>query len=415
MNSNKLIFVQIASYRDPELVKTLDSLFNNAKHPENLRIGIVWQKDETESLEHFTNHPQIKVIEIHYSESKGVCWARSKLKDLYNGEEYTLHLDSHHRFIQDWDKECIYMLKELQKKGYPKPLITSYLPSFNPETGDKVELPWKLAFQRFLPEGPAFPVPHTMDNFKSLVEPVRGRLYSGHFGFTLGQFCKEVPHDPNLYFHGEEPSIAVRAFTWGYDIFHPHFVLGWHEYTRQGKKKHWDDNPWVDENKGSFLRYRKLFSMDGETYIPEEFGEYGLGNVRTLEEYTKYSGIDFTNKKVQQYALDDKEPPGPSFESEQEYKDSFLNYYKYVINLHDGDINKDVDYDFWAIAIKDENKKDIVRLDISEEEIKDVLAKKSGDWYHVWKEWVNSAKPKYWAVWPHSKTKGWLNLIERTI
>ena len=37
------IFVQIASYRDPELNNTLDYLFKNAKYPDNLRVCIAWQ------------------------------------------------------------------------------------------------------------------------------------------------------------------------------------------------------------------------------------------------------------------------------------------------------------------------------------------------------------------------------------
>jgi len=38
------IFIQIASYRDPELLPTLNSALCNAKYPENLTFGIVWQR-----------------------------------------------------------------------------------------------------------------------------------------------------------------------------------------------------------------------------------------------------------------------------------------------------------------------------------------------------------------------------------
>ena len=37
------IFIQIASYRDPELPKTLHDCINNANKPENLRFGICRQ------------------------------------------------------------------------------------------------------------------------------------------------------------------------------------------------------------------------------------------------------------------------------------------------------------------------------------------------------------------------------------
>jgi hypothetical protein len=37
------IFVQIASYRDPDLLNTLKDILDNAKTPKNLRFGIAWQ------------------------------------------------------------------------------------------------------------------------------------------------------------------------------------------------------------------------------------------------------------------------------------------------------------------------------------------------------------------------------------
>ena len=48
------IFVQIASYRDPELNNTLEYLFKNAKYPDNLRVCIAWQhsdEDEWDNLD----------------------------------------------------------------------------------------------------------------------------------------------------------------------------------------------------------------------------------------------------------------------------------------------------------------------------------------------------------------------------
>ena len=40
------IFVQIASYRDPELIPTLEDLLDKSDTPENLRICIAWQHSE---------------------------------------------------------------------------------------------------------------------------------------------------------------------------------------------------------------------------------------------------------------------------------------------------------------------------------------------------------------------------------
>ncbi len=66
----------------------------------------------------------------------------------------------------------------------------------------------------------------------NLQRPLRARFVSAHFLFTLGAFVNDVPYDPELYFHGEEIMLAIRAFTHGYDLFHPPEHILWHEYTR---------------------------------------------------------------------------------------------------------------------------------------------------------------------------------------
>jgi hypothetical protein len=125
------------------------------------------------------------------------------------------------------------MIKQLQKKGHKKPLLTAYIPSYDPsnDPGARIHVPWKLSFDRFSPEGVCFTIPESIDDYKDRTEPMPSRFFSAHFCFTLGIFAEEVKHDPQFYFHGEEISLAVRAYTHGYDLFHPHKVVAWHEYT----------------------------------------------------------------------------------------------------------------------------------------------------------------------------------------
>ena len=40
---NRKIFIQIASYRDPQLIPTLKDCISKAKNPENLVFAIAWQ------------------------------------------------------------------------------------------------------------------------------------------------------------------------------------------------------------------------------------------------------------------------------------------------------------------------------------------------------------------------------------
>jgi glycosyltransferase involved in cell wall biosynthesis len=407
----KHIFIQIASYRDPQLLPTLRDCIEKAKYPENLVFSIAWQHsvdDTWDTLDEYKDDKRFRILDINYKDAKGVCWARHKLQQNYDGEEYTLQLDSHHRFSENWDEELITMYKGLQKKGYKKPLITGYIPSYEPDNDPqgRVNVPWVMDFDRFSPEGVVHFLPASIDNYKELTDPVHARFYSAHFAFTTGKFVKEVPHDPEYYFHGEEISVGVRAYTWGYDLFHPHKVIMWHEYTRKNKPRHWDDDSeWYHLNVKSFSRNRKLFGMDNE---PQDidFGIYGLGTVRTLGDYEKYSGLSFKKRSVQQYTLDKKLPPNPII-PDDEYEKSFVRVFKHCIDVG-YDLVPEKDYDFWVVAFHGEGEGDttLYRKDADKSEINRMMH--DPDKYcKIWREFQTSHQPKYWVVWPHSVSKGW--------
>jgi hypothetical protein len=402
------IFVQIASYRDPQLPHTLRDCLNKAKYPNNLKFCIAHQYDDAEDLSEFENDKRFIFIKIPYQESKGACWARNLIQQQYSGEKYTLQLDSHHRFIDNWDIECISLIKGLTRRGIKKPLLTGYIPSFDPDNdpAGRAKEPWKMDFDRFTPEGVVFFMPSGINNYKEIREPIPARFYSAHFCFTLGSFAVEVQHDPEYYFHGEEISIAVRAYTHGYDLFHPHKIIAWHEYTRRGRAKHWDDNKeWSGMNVKCHLRNKKLFEMDGEKR-DIDFGIYGFGVERTLEDYERYAGISFKKRAIQQYTLDKNLAPNPPVE---DFDKSLLRIFKHCIDIRYDQVPES-DYDFWCVAFHGENEETIYRRDADKEEI-DRMFKDPDKYCKVWREFNCEQKPKYWVVWPHSESKGWCEKI----
>jgi glycosyltransferase involved in cell wall biosynthesis len=404
------IFIQIASYRDPELVKTVKSAIENSKNPKNLVFGIARQfhpDDKFDDLSEYKNDKRFRILDIPYLESQGACWARNQIQQLYKNEKYTLQIDSHMRFAPNWDEEMINMIKQLQNKGHKKPLLTGYVSSFDPDNDPqgRVQDPWRMVFDRFIPEGAVFFLPETIPGWQDLTDPVTSRFYSAHFCFTLGEFSVEVQHDPEYYFHGEEISIAARAYTWGYDLFHPHKTLIWHEYTRKGRTKQWDDDKkWVERNNRCHKKNRALFGMDNEE--PMDHGKYGFGTVRTLRDYEKYSGLLFSRRAIQQETIDKKYPPNIySYSSEEEWMNSFASIFKHCIDIGYSQVPEN-DYDFWAVAFHDENDNTLFRKDADANEI--VRMKNDPDGYcKVWREFQTTVKPKYWVVWPHSLSKGW--------
>lgn len=409
------IFIQIASYRDPQLILTIKDALSNAANSDNLIFGIARQyhpDDKFDNLDEYKNDKRFRILDIPYQESKGVCWARNQVQQLYQDEKYTLQIDSHMRFEKNWDIEFIKMITDLQSKGYKKPLLTGYVSSFDPDNDPaaRVREPWRMVFDRFIPEGAVFFLPETIPDWQDLQEPITARFYSAHFCFTLGQFSKEVQHNPDYYFHGEEISIAVRAYTHGYDLFHPHKVLIWHEYTRKGRTKQWDDDPtWGHKNNKSHLTNRKLFGMDDETQEGHD-GPYGFGTERTLRDYEKYAGLLFSKRSIQQYTIDKKYPPNPyTYNSEEEWLNSFSCIFKHCIDVQYSQVPEN-DYNFWVVAFHDENDNTIYRKDADKDEI--LRMKNDPDHYcKVWREFPTTVKPKYWVVWPYSESKGWCERI----
>lgn len=318
MKKNK-IFVQIASYRDPQLVPTIVDMIDKAKNPENLVFGICWQYDDTEPVDMFDNIPQFRISKHHYTESQGLGWARHITNTLYDGEEFTLQIDSHHRFVQDWDAivlEDYHQALEFSQK----PIITTYCTPFNPnEDSSKWNpVPCLMAQYEFSSDKLLMSMPRYINDYEQRNKVIRARTISGHFYFTQGNFINEVPYDPDIYFGGytEETTLSVRAFTMGYDFFSPYRMVMWHEYTRNYRPKHWDDHgkeSQTEKTSGErdiFAR-NKTRQLFGTQEYGIDMGVYGLGNVRTLHDYEVYGGFDFKQCLIQDYTLNVNEPPNP--------------------------------------------------------------------------------------------------------
>ena len=394
----KSIFVQIASYRDPELVPTIKDCIAKAKHPERLTFGVCWQNspDESEVEDFLKSVPKLTYLNVPHFSSRGLCWARSLIQKMYKGEDYTLQIDSHHRFVEGWDTELEHMVELTES---PKPIIGSYCEQYYPLEPDKEVLkrPFHMVGKRFTPNGTIVFVPEVIPNFEKLTKPVRARFVSGHFFFTVGQHCEEYRYDPNIYFCGDEISLSVRSFTLGYDLFHPYKHLLWHEYSRKLRVKHWDD--FVLENKKTGKIEKMWHEIDKEGYVRlrqmlrEEdngldLGEYDLGNVRSHKEYEDYAGINFANRVLHQNTMIGTEPPVN--DSNEKWWNQVIKY-----NLQLNIPKPEGDFNFIYVGIEDNSGKVLFRQDLKE-----------------YREKINAkfqsiTKPIKYVVWRHDTNGEW--------
>lgn len=430
------ILISLASYRDPELIPTIRDCLAQARDPSRLRFAVGWQHgapkpdgtyypgDEPLPKE-WVDSDQFCIIDVPHTDTQGVCWMRSLLQQQWAGETYFMQLDSHHRFAKNWDDLAVRTYSDLVATGVEKPLLTAYASSFNPanDPAERTPFPYQMNFERFTPEGVVFFRPGEMLNWHALRFAQPARFFSAHFAFAAGAFCREVPYDPNYWFHGEEINMGVRAFTHGYDLFHPHKIIVWHEFTRRGRTKVWDDNePWEKDrwgkaNNATHIRNRKLFGMDGEAQ-DIDFGPLGFGPRRALADWERYAGVKFSNRSVQRWTLDFKPPPSPQhFDTPEAYDKSWLRFVKHCIDIHwkGGQLD---DFDFWAVTFHNAKGEEIFRKDADEKEIQSFKGDPD-NYCKVWREFFADPNnpPVKWIVRPHSKTLpgGWCPILEGPI
>lgn len=282
------IFVQIPAYRDPQLVPTLDSLFRQAHDPSRLRVRVCWQCARNDRLpSRYSGAPNVEIDEIDYRASRGANWARRRVQRHWNGEPYSLIIDSHLRFSRDWDKRLVELLHGLKSGGVTKPAITCYPPDFNPDSFpvNRSWAPLKTYKESYIDGLLVHFAGFALPLWKWLKGPIPAQFLALGFLFTDGRFNVDVPIDPNVYFFGDEITTGLRAYCHGYDFFHPHRTLAWHAYDRRTRRCHWDDHDdWLIRDRGSLTRVRHI--LQGRDYRG-----YPLGAKRSVASYERFIGM----------------------------------------------------------------------------------------------------------------------------
>ena len=309
LTKQNTIFVSIASYRDDVCTDTLDSLFKMAEYPNRIFVGICQQNNSIEDkdcLSTIINTPlenNVRIIRIPHYEAKGPTYARYLCSTLWNGEQYFLQIDSHTKFVKNWDSICINMIQSMKTNKISQKPVISYYPkeykNYEKYTDDqKYNVP-RMCKSFFNERG--------MISFLASREiSTNNQVYktphlAGGMFFCESYFLNELPFDPDLpyLFVGEEILHSIRFFTNGWDIFTPSENILFHEYTRSGKPKIWTDNPYYSDMT-AFDKVKHYLGLDSNISTDKylNLDKYGLGKVRTLQEFYDFAGIDLANKRV---------------------------------------------------------------------------------------------------------------------
>lgn len=294
MDRNKKIFVNIAAYRDPFLTHTIQSVLENAKYPENVTIGVAWQRGEEEIDELPFDKNKVKVLKIPALHSKGACWSRNLTFQLMEDEHFFWLLDSHLMIRKNWDE---ILLKQYYDTNDPKALLSCAVSQWDPPHGFGH---WEgNPNVRAVSRATEFLGPILLQMFETRPVSEKPELNSFLTACNLfghSKWVYDVPYDPDLFFLGEEISLALRSFTHGYNHYATTVNMAAHKHDRHYRRVFSDDHPDVVQKLQDVSEERLIKLTTGEGDI--DLGIYGNGNIRTVEQFEKYAGINFKDRTV---------------------------------------------------------------------------------------------------------------------
>ena len=270
------IFVSIASYRDSQLIPTIQDFMENESKQHTIIYGICLQ-DTTENhlLLKQTFPSNLKIIYMHYSKAKGVCHARKLLQDSVTDEDYILQMDSHMRSIPNWD---VALLHSIRATKCAKSLLSSYPPHYALDDTAKSYLETSTFMNVTKLNLPVRKMTTLHgcagDYLNTTGVPIRNIHIAGGFYFAPREWIKDSPYPGDLYFEGEEDQMTVLSYTHGWTVFCPEKAIVYHSYTNnlsdspeKYRPLHWEDHPGGGSNKAFNIR------------------DVTLGNKRSIENY----------------------------------------------------------------------------------------------------------------------------------
>ena len=308
MNNNIIeqkIFVSIASYRDNQLPKTVQSLLENAEYPERIIVGILHQNNFNEDKDCVYLGGNKNVIQhfVDYQTTLGLSWARNYIfSHILSDELFSLQIDSHIRFDKNWDTTLLNMYYSTNDEFA---IISHYPTGYDSQT----EIKDPKQYTRFIP----YSFNEKTEMFETRTSMVEESLAPNNLEetFVIGGGClfgksnvfkNIVPYDPYITFNGEEQTYGLRLWTHGYNIYLPNKQFLWHDYNILPNKKTPNkyDKYWNIKSQFSIERCLHILNIKKSynTKALENLHFYDLGKVRLLSDYEKKFDLKFDTKYI---------------------------------------------------------------------------------------------------------------------
>ncbi len=281
------IYVSIASYRDRELIDTVYSLLRRAKNPERIFVSI-FSQDEThpklDNIFKLFNVKDFNYEKVHSSKAKGVGYARLKTQEKLSLDfKYYLQVDSHTRFIDNWDNILISDYKE-SSEFWNMPIIFSSYPvhyTYDKNGNEVIKATDEANITNI--QKVNGDVLYKVE-YSSKIIGRHGEVhphFCAGFVFCLSEYILKVPYDKDIYFTGEEHTMSIRFFCEDISIIAPPRSYVYHHYYGESTRdKHWEvDSEWGKYEKNSFEKIKLFFmfdKLDGYGILSKERYEFWI-------------------------------------------------------------------------------------------------------------------------------------------
>lgn len=313
------IFIIIPNHQDSECIPTIKDAFLKASCPYRVFVGVCDVMGTGALLsqlrmslgqnEDFIAH-NTRVHTAHGSGNGPSSAKALAFQHLYRNEMYVMTVDAHTIFAEDWDAKSI---NQLQRANSERPILTMQPLPWPSDIRAAVPLsltdrPGNFLCVGAIKESSGLPLIGSRSMAKHPARSVRQMFYSPCFSFTYATAYKDVPFDAaaRFLFYGEEIAMSARLWTSGWDFFVPFTCLVLHRETGSPVPRVDVSKQLMDEKRVQVLLHiRDTKGLPpGITSGVEAPGDaFGLGTVRTIREYERFTGIDFPNCKVSQKAI----------------------------------------------------------------------------------------------------------------
>lgn len=266
-----------------------------------------------------SNMDNIEIDSMNWESSQGDSYGRYQSEEYFDDETFVLSIDANFIFVQGWDD---LLIEEWAATNNEFAILTTHPKhvddySNNNGNGHLIDYMPVLCNTYFLDWSLRNMLQNNIGVLPYRYHPILSTLYSQAFNFGKGHRLSMVRNDPyyDSLMDGVEFDMAFRLFTFGYDFYAPHIFAVWslNEYNPKNKKQKfkkqwqfkWKAKTYAMIRSSHRLRQKigikDYIDQDSECddYDQREMDYFGVGDIRSINEYLTFAGIDILQQNVE--------------------------------------------------------------------------------------------------------------------